>query len=909
MAEAIQRSEPDLVVFISSVMNEELDCAREVASEAVDSLDFARSWKFESAPASSEPPDRRYLRKVAESDFVIWLVGSETTQPVIDEVNECIVAGRRLLVFKLPSQDRDEQTSSLLDSVRGVATWKDAEITQLAHRIRQTLYDELIRAVREPARALRRERLRERRSLSVSRCKEEWRALGVPEALADELSQDINVGGVLDYPGPGAHTVEGALGSGKTLASHRLFQLATDRALEDSSQPFPIFLDARELHGSLSDYIEKECTGYANPHSQGVFLVVDGVDEIGVREGNYLLQQASAYVGANSRATVLTTARPMFGLDAIGERITMPALDDDKMVALISKISGQELELRYTYGWPSSVQEAARFPLFAVMIGVKLRDNPEQILPSRRRLIEQLARDALKDAGDNTEDLDRLLHRLAACSITSGTRVPLREVDRMEAKQRLLTASRLVTESSGTVDFALPIFREWYAARALVEGTIAIDELQQGENQQISDRWLLPLSMALNSGDKQFIQSLMTHLASTDPGLASLLIHEHQREPEDSDPDLQGEATSLGTAVQAGEEILETMASWQQGLGDLYKVVGPVTPDGTTRPLRIGLAGQYIETYWYHGAQNKPPVAPISLQEARDRRSSYWSMFGMDVPDTELWPWVFAKRYLARSSSKPNEYARLAISADDAIRELSWEFALAVSGQSRFDQTELGVQGVLSCIANMELMDDTSVRLSNYSINEIQAIEKHLRDLLANQETVISDPWPQSDRTPSSGPVWDSYSERQLLARTRAVYSGALRIYSEMVERWYQKFAPRLRLYSLMPVRLEGRLEVAPQDSPTGPKLMWHPRILPRGEQSEAAIEFGTTIYDRDKWITYFSEESENFARLRNRHARDARLFRAASLVDTQVLGLRPATTMACDWLRDEMKDLHWDRW
>ena len=138
-----------------------------------------------------------------------------------------------------------------------------------------------------------------------------WQALGVPDALANELSQDNDVGASLGYPSEtGLHTVVGVLGSGKTLAAHRLFQRATNRALEDASHPFPIFLDARDLSVSLTKFIENECKGYSDPYIQGVFLIVDGVDEKGFEaKAALLLQQAAAYVNANRRATVLLTTR------------------------------------------------------------------------------------------------------------------------------------------------------------------------------------------------------------------------------------------------------------------------------------------------------------------------------------------------------------------------------------------------------------------------------------------------------------------------------------------------------------------------------------------------------------------------------------------------------------------------
>ena len=240
--------------------------------------------------------------------------------------------------------------------------------------------------------------------------------------------------------------------------------------------------------------------------------------------------------------------------------------------------------------------------------------------------------------------------------------------------------------------------------------------------------------MALNSGDGEFIQSLMTHLTSTDPGLASLLIDEHKREYEESGAALEGGATSLETAANAGSEILDALRAWQRGLGRLYSVLGPVDSAGSTRALRIGLQGRYIVSRWYHGSgkQKEPPVSGISFEEAHDGGLSDWSLFGMGVPSTALRRWVFTKSYLVRSMANQSDFAEFTVSSTDAVRELTWDFAISASGQSRFRQVEVSVQGMLDYIGDNELGNCTAVQLlgTSYSIDEVRAVEKHLKELL-----------------------------------------------------------------------------------------------------------------------------------------------------------------------------------
>ena len=154
MSEHVNRSETNLLVFISSRMNSEMEPARKIAVEAVKRVEFGRPWAFEFTPASPETAEATYLRRVREADFVVWLVGSATTQPVVDEINEAMAFARRLLVFKLPAEQRDSQTEDLLGRVGEFTKWKSVDpIEDLSDAISDSFADAMVQAVRKPIRA------------------------------------------------------------------------------------------------------------------------------------------------------------------------------------------------------------------------------------------------------------------------------------------------------------------------------------------------------------------------------------------------------------------------------------------------------------------------------------------------------------------------------------------------------------------------------------------------------------------------------------------------------------------------------------------------------------------------------------------------------------------------------------
>ena len=905
MGSDLIRSESDLLVFISSVMRDELNHARKLTVHAFRAFPITRPWAFEFTPASSEPPAEAYLRKVEKADFVVWLIGRETTQPVANEINTCISAGRRLLAFKLPSEGRDACTRNLIDRVSGYAKWRDVEnIEGLPEHINAALSDEFVRGIRDPASPARVHKLRELCRLSVSRCKRMWIALGVAEDTATELSEDRSIGDMLEWPNQGLHMVVGDQGAGKTLALERLFQRLVKRALDDSSQPFPLFVSARDLREPLIEYVERMSQGYSQPSVQGTSILVDGLDEIGVTDANTLLERVAEYTDANSNATAIVTSRPLPGLKSTGEQVAMPSMDDEHVISLVSRVSGRKLDMRDRYAWSDSVWEAAKRPLFAVIIGSELRRNPAIALPRPSELVNRLAERTWQEAGDNAEVVDELLQKLAVQAISTGARASLSNVTHRKLQQRWLTDSRLVNERAGTVDFTIPIFREWYAARALIEQTVSVEDILPA-----SDRWIIPLAIAIDSENEDLGHRLMLRIASSDPGLASLLLKELEERWHGDGRD----EPSLGTAVEVGVEIRNAMEAWGRGLGNLYTVIGPVDRDGNTATLGVRLNAPHITTSWYSGSKELPAVLDLPGHINWGNLSPDWPRLSSEqVLHTKTWPWVMTKRRLVDSLSETIRSKHLAPGSADAVRELTWAFALAVKEQGGFNPNPICIRDVLRFINYIE---DDGIRpktipfwLNEFSDRDVRIIKRYLSGLVESGEDLIADPWPSSDQLKSSGSVWRFYSEQRLLERTKEVYAGALRIYKKMVDQWFKSFGPRLQLSRLLPVRLEGRLAMPPPQDTDNPRsepiLYWRTRSLPVDAESTVAFELGPGQEFEANSHSYWRDEEKTLKQLRPGDGIAISPISGSSLL--HIYGSRSATELAHDWLKRELRELDW---
>ena len=889
----LSRGESDLLVFISSVMNPELDAARETAFTVLRDMDRVQPWAFEFVPASSESASDAYLRRVEESDFVVWLIGSETTPPVVAEVNACIRSGTRLLAFKFPAPHRDAETEALIHSVSEQVKWQCVRnADDLAVHLKAAVEDELIKAFRDPSSPQRKHRLTELLRVSVATCKQMWTTLGVPEVIATELTSDRSLGDVLQAPHTGVTLVTGDIGTGKTLAVSRVFQRTASRALDDASQPFPLFVSAMDLQEPVSDYIRRMTRGFCQPSLQPTLVIIDGLDEIGVTRANALLAQFQAYAEANGKMTGILTSRTLPGLGEVRRSVEMTTLDDDAAMNLISTIAGRQVTLPEAHSWSQSVQDAARYPLFAVMIGSALRSPADDFrVLQKSQLVELLAEQALPASGPDAATLDQLLQRLAVKALNTGRRVPMSVVSVRRTDQALLADSRLVNRHDRTFDFTLAIFREWYAPRAIIEGAVGLDDLSS-----LPDRWIVPLSIAINSEDSKVENKLLCKLASSDPGLAGLVLTETHDERRRDD----GAWVSPTSGPEATRLVQRAMDAWRQGLGRLFQLTGPVTSGGGVRDAAVQI-------------DRGRGVATTRWGDGRLSRSSNWSTLTSteEFPFRNAWPWSMTKELLVQSLSDALSRKWFALESDDAMRELGWVLALAVKGQGSLNPTPIGLREILDRVSFLNrYVDDPTARwmsvgieAKEFSNREVSLVEQHSRALLDGGARVIADPWPTADLFPGSGGwVWNLYSEERLLSRTVSVYSAALRIYTRMVDTWFGAFRGRLQLRRLMPVRLEGRLVF----SNRGPGLHIHTKSLPPTEQS--SVEFDTGPEEKlDVW-SYWEEE---YSRLRQ--VRPDSSTELAPIVNSCALDVfqgRPATAIAHRWLAGELSEMGWsNRW
>ena len=475
----------------------------------------------------------------------------------------------------------------------------------------------------------------------------------------------------------------------------------------------------------------------------------------------------------------------------------------------------------------------------------------------------------------------------------------------MQSDQQRLADSLVIAQEGVTLDFTLQVLRDWYAARAIIEGTTSIHEILPA-----SDRWLTALQIVIDSAGADAGDAVRVALAASDPGLAGLVMDDRARA-------WRWEETicdHVESPLETGDRLWKAMTAWGRGLGKLFSAVGPVRADGRTATLGVRGDSRTITTSWYQGHDILGPVVQLPDRADLDRRRAEWPVLHTEMTrgNQREWPWLTARDYLVKSLSETIKTRRLALPSHDAVRELAWAFALAAKDQPRFRPEPIRLAEVartVDAIGRAVETETDGIRVGRLrlSVAEFRLVQARLSALEERGDTVIADPWPPFDQVPPSDKrpwyTWDFFSDPRLLARARVIYLAALRLYTEMLERWFDGFRKRLPFGRLLPVRLDGHLTRSEQRHFEGaPVLEWGAKVVPLGEHSSVSFSWGPP--NNMDLLSYWKEEKESLRTLRP----GLEVSRAPVREDGMrvIDGSRPATDLAHDWLIHDLRALGW---
>lgn len=676
-------------------------------------------------------------------------------------------------------------------------------------------------------------RLEEMRRASIARCLERWLAVGLDREQALELADDLAIGLPPEHLLPGdANPVvvwTGVMGSGKSIAVERTHQSDLRAFAEGTDRPIPVFLKAREALPGLSEAAVAACSEIGDPRRVGARIIVDGLDEAGQDAAAELLAQARVLTGTWPKTTVVLSSRSSQVLSEATEHRDIPALSPDDQARCIAIGAGGDVSAARLHGLPEAVRSTLRYPLFALLTGVWIRqrqEDPRAPVDLMRMLGERAARELSAD--------QQQLRDLAAKSIARELgAVPPAELrgDQIPA----LLGTGMVVERPGGLVFGLPALAQWFAAQALQLGEITATELLRAPEDL--ELWRDPLGLALAAGSSTQTTPLLRELFAGEPGFAFRVIDV-----------AVGQAVVSGITpppwrdgAQQAREALQTIAD---GLGPLAPFVANAGADGRVLPMAAASDAHHLTIAFFRDP-SRPEISPMpgGLVGPGLAPPGAVRIRGAQIGDGPAWTWRWALSGVRHDVDAMLKRRSLPIaSAGPLADEEAWATALDLLQESPLLCSVLPLSDVLNAVENLTTQTDSDtvaiLTMPGRRRHDLTALRRYLLGLREFGETELRSPLPTADKR-EGGWVGDFYTDGRLLEFAQVLYERVVAAYVALVERWMPTLAPRLEHYALLPARIHGFIGNGPGGIGRIPQMGGYLEPLPPGSDSVIDVRFG----------------------------------------------------------------------
>ena len=570
-----------------------------------------------------------------------------------------------------------------------------------------------------------------------------------------------------------------------------------------------------------------------------------------------------------------------------------------------------------TWQWTEEMRTTVRRPFFALTAGSML--GGDQAPRGEADLIRTLVENSLAKAAERsavTSGQTRSVLTSLAISLTRTGRDELSFSERQVAR-----SSRLIAEGpNGRALFSLPIFQHWFAAQAILEGTVSPVDVVADATSFNRWRWAAAVAV-LSTPTPGVVDDLLGTWVEGNPGACSWIIKEafsaHRTwRTEDDEP--------LDPATSRAR-LLRSLRSWADALGPLaHGVLPPQVVDGPVG-LRVAISDHQLGVGL---ATARPPAdyvaslpsqtGPAAQKDATEMR--LW--FGGAVPEGDAWPWVVIRDRIAAKTSKKLSDGRNLGTPDGIWRqEQLFDVARRVIGRGAVFRGDLAMDEVRA--AAVKLLDGSGWNpRSRFSSGGRTVLGAELLDLVnwidSSGATHIKSHLPQSDvSNPKSGWVWDFYSPERLMMFEAEVYGRACEAYDEALSHTFDRFAWSMPGSALQPVGVMLQLlyqedisngmevpglTVVPvpmalmgQLAPSGTDVVW--------STSGRAVVSRITHGQGDNWARHFATLEAVATWLAMRDRETSTLGWTGAVIDN-MSNARPSSNVAADWLWNDLKSL-----
>lgn len=735
---------------------------------------------------------------------------------------------------------------------------------------------------------------------SRARCIERFQGAGLPVDVAAKLSDDPAVGAVPPTLLPTRERpvtiLIGEFGSGKSLACERMYQDAVRRALVDAEALIPIYVEAFPNRLPTLGDLRASASELGDADKCGIALFLERCDEAGQEHALNCLSVARRVVAMWPESEVVMPSRPLPALDDLAEAIEMPPLDTGYAAQLVATAGAESFDEHDLLRWSGAMHDAARRPFFAIALGLYLREQDAHgPFPTTGELIGSLVRQSLRRARIDAGGATKALRRIASATTDGGgAPVDVRGIGGLLGDDALFRTG-LVSRHGEKVGFAVPVVGQWFAAQAILEGEVDVASLVQERRR--SSHWRYPMSIVAASGRGVVVHRLMGQLASQDPGLAAVVLNDSVRRT----------FTTLGAPAPAtlhfdAETISAAWRSWLDGLGALAPFVHGVNELGLRYDVRPEIKEGQIVVRWFD--PSVPQRGPVPGDESPALALVSSSHAGGGDP---IEPWRMLHEAMRRDLAESVREKRFPITLGDPLAaEAVWAAALALTARGSLYPFPVPLAEIESALAKIH-PSRRRVHCHGRGMVDVVLVSHWVHELRSAGVEQLHSPHPAADIPyPTEHSVWSMYSDERLLERTRSVYEAAIAGYIHVVRTWFGAFAQRLSHALILPAKFVGVLEspVKGDGANTyGPGLDYVFQPLPRDRTS--VVEINVAAGDSPSFSRQLEHERWQVVEAQRGEATQWIQGVSGSRV-LDIFGPCPATDLAYDWLRQDLRHIHW---
>jgi hypothetical protein len=544
----------------------------------------------------------------------------------------------------------------------------------------------------------------------------------------------------------------GPLGSGKSDIAEGWLQIAVTAAQQNAEARVPVWVSIDDLESSLERHVLREI-GVTALETAGADIVVDGLDERSDRAGTVAMQ-VSSLVHRWPRCRVLLTSRAGDGFPE-GVRVEVRPLRKSQARQLVTLVAGGPVD-----DLSSQLEESLERPLFALLVG---QSSVSGQVTTMAEVLDLVVARIVSAQG---QGLYTKLRQLAVHTVTAGRSVDPESFTSFDIAIELRRSPFVVTVD-GKCSFGLATFEQWFAAKAILEDVVQVDEILSGLNS--FSRWKYVLSLVLASGDPARVDGLMARIARWNPGAAAWLIKETSKGGLERNRSTESNFDWLTT----GNRIRFAVAALLDGLGPLSAAFNPFRVTGISEFDRFALAVQIgpdrINATWLIADQipSAPlnPVEDLSNTDLLAGMSRSFFMQTFPLPPSRNWVWEAAMKVI--SSDLSSNFTAVAVEA-----------ATAVDGIARAEQESARKR-------RREPYDPSAPGRSTYE-----------------------DLYPGPDRPPVDESSWPTFSTNGLANRVTAIVRAWIDCYLQLCDSVAPRFGDTLAHRGLMPFEYYASLHV-----------------------------------------------------------------------------------------------------